>query len=182
MPSHLSEEIDAGLDALIVYAETVVGAEATLFAQKLAKEVTILRAGGLSEEAIYSILLADAKTNGVIFGQYGAEIKKQARGVIQAGSVIGEHAVYHEEGVSTDELKWVVVQGGKVCPDCQSRAGRVESASYWAEVAGLPGTGWSICKHNCQCRLAPVSGGEGSFGLRQFPNLLTVPDEVKLST
>ena len=80
----------------------------------------------------------------------------QIFGSVQKASHIGETAVYEERGIDTDMRKWVTVQGGNVCPDCQSREGQVEPYEFW-EAIGLPGSGWSVCKQHCQCRLPAVA-------------------------
>ena len=156
MPDALDSAIDEGLLELVLLIATVMEAEATLFSQVLLKEVTILRAGGLTDAAIFDTLLADAAQGGRIFGQFNNAIKSQIFGSVQKASHVGETAVYEERGIDTDMRKWVTVQGGNVCPDCQSREGQVEPYDFW-EAIGLPGSGWSVCKQHCQCRLPAVA-------------------------
>lgn len=43
------------------------------------------------------------------------------------------------------------------CPDCESRAGRIETEAYWGSI-GWPGSGWSVCRNDCRCELILTEG------------------------
>ena len=43
------------------------------------------------------------------------------------------------------------------CPDCVDRQDRVEPLEVWQAI-GEPGSGWSVCRGRCRCKLVEVSG------------------------
>jgi hypothetical protein len=51
--------------------------------------------------------------------------------------------------------KWVN-DSSRVCSDCASRDGRVETLADWEDL-GTPKSGFSVCGEFCHCRLEPVN-------------------------
>ena len=156
MPSHLSVEISAGLAELEINLNTILNEEALLFSEQLMAEVRRMQLGGLTDVAIFDILMADAAAGGRVFSQFGNAIRSQMFYGIQSASHIGEHAVYLDGGFGGERMEWITAQGGNICPDCEGRAGQVAPMEEWQAI-GQPGSGWSVCRHHCQCRLKPVS-------------------------
>lgn len=142
------------LAAMGVTLENLLALDVQVFAGKLEAEIAAMRIQGMAEESIYQVLLKDAQESGRLFGEFSNTIKLRIYGGLKQASRVGEHAIYHARGISTDLLKWVTI--GKNCPDCDTRAGREEPAEIWATI-GEPGTGWSLCRSACDCRLVPVS-------------------------
>ena len=129
--------------------------EVETFEVLLQKEIATMRLKKMSEEAIFQVLLNDAETGGRVFGQFASGIKTQMYGAVTDASRAGENQYYEEQGLDTTLEKWIVVSKNP-CQDCLSREGRIETADYWENVVGGPQSGFSVCKGNCQCRLAPV--------------------------
>jgi len=146
--------IDEGLAGLTLYTNQVLAADIELFAAEIKHQVTVLRLGGLSDQAIFDDLMADAATGGPIFGKFENTIKRTMFGSIQRASNMGELTAYRAAGLDVQELQWVAFSE-KPCPDCDPRDGRIETPEFWSTI-GLPGTGWSLCGHSCNCRLMPV--------------------------
>jgi len=155
----LEIEINAGLQGLFISLNTSLEAEMQLFAATLQKEVAVMRARGMADEAIYQVLLQDAREGGRIFTQFSTSIKSQMyRGISDAGQV-GSHAFYRSEGIDIQRMQWINVTGpAGNCPDCESREGRIEDAETW-EMIGTPRSGWSVCRGNCDCLLEVVVSG-----------------------
>ena len=154
----LSFNIEESLGGLESYIDRVIRAEAVWAAALIEKEIEILRAGGMLDEAIRVRLQTDFDTKGRIFGQIENATKAHVSGMITAASASAQHEVYAAAGVP-DVRRWIVVNLGinkitEPCPDCPSRQDRVEPLEVWQAI-GEPGSGWSICRGHCYCLLVP---------------------------
>lgn len=139
---------------LMIQALLEGGAEVT--AIEIETFITTNQLAGLSNQAIFDLLEQDLVTGGRIFGRLSNELKNTARGSVSWASRIASGKVYEEEGV--EEFRWVTV--GTSCPDCERREG-VEGDMDTFRLIGLPGSGWSVCRVNCDCVLEPI-GYRGS--------------------
>ena len=150
----LSFNIEESLGGLESYIDRVIRAEAVWAAALIEKEIEILRAGGMLDEAIRVRLQTDFDTKGRIFGQIENNIKGHVAGLITAASAKAQEEVYLDAGIDTELRKWVTVNRGtsKVCPDCPSRHGQIERLIDWQDI-GLPGSGWSVCGPHDDCIL-----------------------------
>ena len=63
----LSQRIDANIAGLDGFLDEVFAAEAEFAAAEIAKEIRIMRAGGLDDDAIKAVLEADFRDKGRIF-------------------------------------------------------------------------------------------------------------------
>jgi len=152
------------LDPIIIGLEELLALELLSFAGTLRKEIATMRIAGMADEAIYQVLLNDAEMGGKIFGSFANSIKSQMYGTITKSSVAGKEAYFRAEGIDTKLERWMTVSKTP-CPDCSSRAGRVETKEYW-EAVGIEGSGWSVCGRHCQCQRVPVESN--------------TPDEIRL--
>ena len=159
-----SENLRAETLALFVALNLTLKEEVELFTRRLEVEVARMSRAGMSKEVIYAVLLQDAKESGRLFGAFGNSVKGHLYGGISDASIIGEMDFYDRMGVDTTEMMWMSVSK-QPCPDCHARAGEVETKGAW-EMLGLPGTGWSVCRSSCMCRLEPTG--------------INAPEEVKL--
>ena len=66
------------------------------------------------------------------------------------GFRIGQDNVYGD----SVNFRWVSVGSPRICDDCASRVGQVDTWENW-QAEGLPGSGFSVCKENCYCQLIP---------------------------
>lgn len=153
----MSEQLEFDLRPLFASLSITLEEEMGLFAHRIDIEIRRMRRAGMSDRAIYEMLLLDAKEGGRLFGQFNNSIKGHLYNGIQDASVIGEYDIYREEGLDTDMREWVVDMSSPngLCPNCAARSGMVLPYADWIEI-GLPGTGWSVCKGACLCRLVPV--------------------------
>ncbi len=152
MSEQLSLEL--GIDQLLINLGELLIVDSRYFAITLEKEIALMRLSGMSEPAIFTVLEQDAATGGRIFGEFENTIKSQIFGGIQTASAIGEQEVYKAAGIDTNFQKWVTFSK-RPCPDCDDRSGRVEPLAVW-QAAGTPGSGATVCRANCMCRLEPV--------------------------
>lgn len=151
-------ELGQNIAALEVFIDEALLIEAEFAASLLEREIGIMRASGLSDEAIKEVLDADFAVRGRIFGQIENATKAHVAGMITAASASAQQEVYMAAGVS-DLRRWIVVNLGinkitEPCPDCPSRQDRVEPLEVWQAI-GEPGSGWSICRQHCYCVLVP---------------------------
>jgi len=153
----LQSQIEAGIEGLNLYTSQVLAADIKLFTAELEHAVTVLRLGGMSDEAIFADLMNDAATNGPVFGAFQNRVKRTMFGSVQRASNMGELLTYKDAGLDVTELQWVAFSK-KPCPDCDPRDGETQTPEFWQAI-GLPGTGWSFCGHSCNCRLMPVGLG-----------------------
>ncbi len=147
-------DYQAELEAMLIQLENLLALDVQAFAGKLQTEIEAMRIQGMAEGSIFQVLSKDAKESGRLFGEFSNSIKARMYGGLTEASRIGEHAIYKSKGISVERLRWTTI--GDNCPDCDIREGRIEPAEYW-EVIGLPGTGWSLCRAACNCRLVPVT-------------------------
>ena len=124
---------------------------ASSFSNNINQQMSIMTSNGMSREAVAEVLKADMQQGGRIFGQLKNDVKEQVSGAINQSSKMGQNTKYS----NYDKFMWVSVAGHRVCRDCASRAGSIRDYRVF-ERAGLPGTGWSVCKGFCYCILDPV--------------------------
>ncbi len=151
-------ELEQNIVALELFIDEALLIEAEFAAALLEREIGIMRASGLGEEAIKEVLDADFAAKGRIFGQIENATKAHVAGMLTAASSSAQHEVYVDAGMS-DLRRWVVVNLGpgavtKPCPDCIGRQDRVEPLEVWQAI-GEPGSGWSVCRQFCYCILVP---------------------------
>ena len=165
MSTPLSEQLEFNLDDIFIALGATLDVEAKLFTVTLAAEIEKMRILGMSEDAIFTVLEQDALTGGRIFGQFENSIKSSIYGGIQAASAVGEQEVFKANGIDTDFEKWVT-HSKRPCLDCERNKGRVEPSAFW-DAVGRPGSGATVCRSNCMCRLEPAE--------------LDTPDSVDIS-
>ena len=151
-------ELIQNIAALELFIDEALLIEAEFAAALLEREIGIMRASGLGEEAIKEVLDIDFAAKGRIFGQIENATKAHVAGMITAASNSAQHEVYVDAGID-DSRRWVVVNLGPAavaspCPDCIGRQDRVERLDVWQAI-GEPGSGWSVCRQHCYCILAP---------------------------
>ena len=66
------------------------------------------------------------------------------------GFRVGQDNIYGDNVM----MRWVSVGSPKICGDCAARIGQIDTWENW-QAAGLPASGFSVCKENCYCQLIP---------------------------
>ena len=135
--------------------EIIIGNALTTATSKtildLEQTITALRATGATTDAIREVLLQDLKEGGLVFGTYRNVIKNATGNAVQFMSDAGIRGKYGDEQI--EEFKWITA-GVNVCKDCEPRSGQKATWQEWSSI-GLPKSGFSVCKANCQCQLVP---------------------------
>ena len=121
-----------------------------VLASRIEREISILRGAGLSDAGIIAILSDDLRDRGRIFGEFRNSIKRGLVAGVMQGFRIGQDNVYGD----SIALRWVSVGSPKICVDCESRIGQVDTWANWQAI-GVPASGFSVCKENCYCQLVP---------------------------
>jgi hypothetical protein len=116
-----------------------------IFSERLGQEIERLTRSGVSEQSIIGVLDTDFRSKGRIFGEFVRSVKR--------GVVGGINQAFRRSGEMGRKLRWVTVSKN-VCPDCESRAGELDTWEGW-ESRGMPASGWSVCKEYCYCQLMP---------------------------
>lgn len=119
-----------------------------------------LRLQGVSDKAIQTQLETDLADGGRIFGEFRRAVKATTEGTI--GSISTD--AYIDEFGTDINFAWIAALVN-TCDDCLPRHGIVQSFPQW-EADGLPRTGWSVCRGNCQCVLIPEDIAKGRNELR----------------
>lgn len=109
---------------------------------------------GADPKVIEADLLKDLNEGGRIFGEFRNAIKATTKGVINRTR---DNAIFADLGILTP-YRWVAVLIN-TCNDCLDRHNEVKTWGEW-ELEGLPRTGATICKENCQCLLLPAATTE----------------------
>tara|TARA_R100001015_G_C4630520_1_gene192208 strand:- start:1465 stop:1995 length:531 start_codon:yes stop_codon:yes gene_type:complete len=151
VPNHISAE-DALNELEVIITSALANATAKTILD-LEQTILTLRASGATDDAIRQILLNDLSEGGIIFGPYRNAIKNTTGNAVQLMSEVAIRGKYGDANIQ--EFKWVTA-GVNVCVDCKPRHGKISTWPEWSAI-GLPRSGFSVCKGNCQCQLVPAS-------------------------
>lgn len=144
---------DDEAEKIVTSMEIVLVAEASKTAITLESYIQSQLASGISPAELEGILLDDLKNGGRIFGEFIRGIGSRVKGGLQQ---ISRVAYEDDQGIEPEtELMWIAILVN-TCDDCISRHGEVDTRDGW-ESRGLPGSGWSVCRHNCKCQLVDVT-------------------------
>jgi hypothetical protein len=122
--------------------------------------VAKLRVAGMSDAAIEENLSRDLEEGGRIFGEFRRAVRSTTEGAL--GKISTD--AYLAEFGSEISYTWIAALVN-TCVDCLPRHGEVHELDAW-EAKGLPRSGWSVCKENCQCVLIPQEIAKGRNELR----------------
>ena len=142
-------------------------------AASLDEIVDKLKVSGMSDAAIEKTLVADLQEGGRIFGEFRRAVKATTEGTIGRISTDAYLAEFGSEIAYT----WIAALVN-TCEDCLPRHGEVRKLPEW-ETEGLPRTGWSVCKENCQCLLIPEEIAKTRNELRTPLDRKTAMEERK---
>ena len=148
----LEEGINPQVQQLMAESISNLQFDAKIFGNQIQKQVNMLTGAGLDEKAIKTILSEDLRKGGRIFGELKNNIKAATISSINLSSRLGQYQNYD---LDKGQFAWITVGGHKICPDCEEREGIIMNFNNW-EMAGLPGSGWSVCQGYCYCILDPT--------------------------
>lgn len=135
-----------------------------IFQLKLADLIASLETRGLSNEQVIAVLLDDFENDGQIFGGLKRSLIGDSQEMLETSSsriTTEEFAKQSGEERGT----WVAVLVS-TCEDCLPRHGLTKKYSEWEEL-GLPRSGFSVCRSNCQCEIFPASVVESKAELQE---------------
>lgn len=113
-------------------------------------------AQGSDPAVVEADLLDDLNNGGRIFGEFRNAIASTVKGVANRTR---DNAIFADLGTETP-YRWIAVLVN-TCDDCLERHNQVQTWDEWA-AEGLPRTGATVCKENCQCLLLPAATTETS--------------------
>lgn len=148
MPDEERLSEDFGID--IATMRLQLSAKAARSAITITEFIQLSLANGATPEAVKAELLRDLDEGGRIFGEFRASIKATSNGAINRMRDSANFA----ELINTPKWRWVAVLVNS-CDDCIERHGEVRTWAEWEEQ-GLPRTGHTICKDECNCQLMPA--------------------------
>ena len=135
----------------LLWATLGVGFAIDVFVSRIEQQINVFRQAGLSDQSVIRSLTTDLESNGRIFGEFGNSIRRGIVSGIMQGSRLGQDKLYGNQ-----LMQWISVGTPKICSDCESRVGQIDTCQDWI-AAGLPATGWSLCREFCYCQLVPES-------------------------
>ena len=135
---------------ILLWSALGAAAAVDIFVTRIESEILRLRQANIADAEILRILSDDFAASGRIFGEFGNNLRRGVVSGIMQGSRFGQDEVYGNR----IKFRWVSVGSSKICIDCQTRIGQIETWETW-ESLGLPATGFSICKEFCYCQLVP---------------------------
>lgn len=141
--------------------EMSLSAAVTRTSASLKEIVDRLRLQGMSDRTILRTLEADLQEGGRIFGEFRRAVQATTSGTL--GRISTD--AYLDEFGTDIQFTWIAALVN-TCQDCLPRHGRVKGFDEW-EKEGLPRTGWSVCRDNCQCVLVPEEIARGRNELRE---------------
>ena len=145
-----AEEIEQQDEDTLLWVALGLAYGIDVLATRIEREIAILRGSGVGDAAIVQILSDDLRAGGRIFGEFRNTLKRGIVGGIMQGFRIGQDNVYGD----SVNFRWVSVGSPRICDDCASRVGQVDTWENW-QAEGLPASGFSVCKENCYCQLIP---------------------------
>jgi len=146
------ELLPAEVEAIVASSVALLAYDVDIFALEIGKEIKNMTAMGVSKEIIEDTLKRDLVVGGRIFGRLRNDLKEVIGQAINNSAREGQ---YSEYDLDKGQFAWVTVGGHRICDDCSDRSGIVMNYKNW-EMAGLPGSGWSVCKGYCYCVLDPT--------------------------
>lgn len=149
--NNIDQEIEEEDRSLLAFLALTIGFDIAVFANRINKQIVTFRETGISDAGIAGLLATDLANNGRIFGELRNSI---IRGLVLGNNSFSRFGQLNVYGDSVELYTWVTVQGKKICDDCITRSGEVDTFENWS-ARGLPGTGWSVCGGNCYCILVP---------------------------
>ena len=133
----------------LLWATLGVGFAIDVIVSRVEQQINIFRQAGMSDVGIIESLGTDLDTRGRIFGEFGNSIRRGIVSGIMQGSRLGQDKIYGNQ-----LMQWISVGTPRICDDCQARVGEIATYQDWI-AAGLPATGWSLCREFCYCQLIP---------------------------
>ncbi len=143
------ENLEEEDENTILWATLGIGFAIDVFVSRVEQQINIFRQAGISDIGIVESLGRDLQDRGRIFGEYSNSIRRGIVSGIMQGSRLGQDRVYGNQ-----LMQWVSVGSPKICDDCNGRIGQISTYQDWIS-AGLPATGWSVCREFCYCQLIP---------------------------
>lgn len=134
----------------------IMDLEGETLGQTIRKEILKLKARGMSDENVITFFQNDFLNEGRLFGQ----IKNAFKSTVNSGI---DNIVQAPLYTSRDPAFSWITTSGNPCDDCSPRHGKIKSYPDWVE-AGLPRSGFSICRDNCMCVLVPENSVPADFG------------------
>ena len=132
--------------------EIGITATATALVTDLTEFISMMEAVGVEPETITAILEQDRRDAGRIFGAYKNKAGQVVGNAVESTAQVSAQDYYASQGV--ERFRWQT-SGGNVCPDCARREDRTGTMNYFVGI-GLPKSGFSVCRHNCQCTLEAI--------------------------
>ena len=145
-----AEEIEQQDEDTLLWVALGIAFGIDVLASRIEREIAVLRGSGVGDSAIIQILSDDLRTGGRIFGEFRNSIRRGIIGGIMQGFRVGQDNIYGNNVI----MRWVSGGSPKICADCESRVGEVDTWENW-QALGLPASGFSVCKENCYCQLIP---------------------------
>ena len=143
------ENLEREDEETLLWATLGVGFAIDVFVSRVEQQINVFRQAGMSDTGIIESLRTDLQSNGRIFGEFGNSIRRGVVSGIMQGSRLGQDRVYGNQ-----LMQWISVGTPRICDDCESRVGQINTYQDWI-AAGLPATGWSLCREFCYCQLVP---------------------------
>lgn len=149
----VAKTADVDLERMEIYVTGALNLNIDKTIADLELSIMNMELAGMSEEGIKATLIRDLQQGGVLFGGFRSGVKNTVKTAVQLASNDGSMQKYNQSDVK--KWKWIVVSENP-CPDCIPRHNRIEVMQHWRDV-GLPGSGFSICREFCKCKLVPSS-------------------------
>tara|TARA_Y100000310_G_scaffold55597_1_gene50971 strand:- start:1189 stop:1752 length:564 start_codon:yes stop_codon:yes gene_type:complete len=145
------DELPPDIETMLLGVINKMIFDVNTFGNNIEKTIFTLEEAGMSNKVIKETLEKDMLVGGMIFGKLSNDIKAAIIDGINQSAKMGQYENYDLE---KGRFHWVTVGGHRICPDCAERPGIIMSFKNW-ESAGLPGSGWSVCRGYCYCVLDP---------------------------
>ena len=145
---------------------SLIESKGALYGQEILSWIKQMQLAGATQDTIYTLMLADLNDGGRLFKPIENGLKNAIKDSLGLANNMASKKAYKDAGVQM--FKWVTASGGKSCPDCAERAGRIDTMELWTAI-GEPQSGFSVCRQHCRCKLVPAEyDGEESIEIKKI--------------
>ena len=143
--------------------EIGITATASMLVTDLTEFIATAEAVGVESSTIMSILEADRREAGRIFGAFKNKAGGVVSNAVESTANVSAQDYYREQGI--EMFRWQT-SGGNVCPDCAEREDDTGTMGYFVSI-GLPKSGFSVCRGFCNCTLEAIEYTEETGIIRK---------------
>jgi len=156
-PEEIADQYRLTIDESLEKLGRIIASKKASWSATVDEFVTVRRAGGMSEDAIFRALREDLDNDGPIFGSLRSRVEQAfASSLEQMGNEFQrtEYEAQFGEDLGAEKWMWVATLENS-CPDCVENHGEVKTLAEWQDE-GVPNIAPTVCTLRSVCRCSLV--------------------------